>query len=672
MPTRQAESSLAIIIHQMSMLQSSTQALALEVSERMLSLEQAVNFRHLHPNSLLLTEQSDSFLPQSQLVSRMTPTLLSSVESVSPSVESSNLYDVNPESLPNNIPLERCSQELTQSTNRNVASSPATYGGPPLSPASPLELSSSFCPEAYTCSDGVSKLFNYMTYQEHANDFTRVNHYAMFYAKGPRQWVRLTASVTFDIYSLLWDCERVATSSGSAYELPSGLDTLLEGFLKSHPNLEQDTHLKVYIGSQIEAEGINGILNTQVLINKPAFSPMEYLEMQGSILHHSKCPGLSEKDLGQIPLKRRLGRYFVSYFESRWVFDFRFGSSKEQIDSVLYHLQVLHCLRSVSRICPLIGVVLDQETRVIKSFLAEMPAKGLLTGIMESRTPISMGRRIRWCKEITEAVAQVHSLGPGFVVGNLGGYFAKGVAIDAEDSAVLFRFEKSFKYGTVNSTAVLPPECRLPNTTEGRMSATPHTDIYQLGLLIWRIASQTFPWKFCEFSGCTTDKNKLCNEPHTDPRQLPPLGDQVPPYLKEVIAACRAEDPFHRPAAWKLLEMFPKCAEPALVTNSGILDANLDPVVPKRPSNKLIRRLEEVQELYGELAACDLCGRVTRRHYFHCSICACANFDICSVCFEKGSHCLEPDHYLREFRDWNQINVHTNRKENGRREIMAL
>jgi hypothetical protein len=537
MPIRRTESSLAIISHQMSMLQTSNQVLAFEFSERMQSLEQAMKFRHSLSNSLLLTEQSGSSLPQFQLVSAMTPNLLSSIESVSPSVESPNLYDVNPASLTNSIPLERCSQELTQSTNRNVARSPVTYGGPPLSPASLLELSSSFWPEAYTCPDGVSKLFNYTTHQEHATDFTRVNHYAMFYAKSPRQWVRLTASVMFGIDSLLWDSERVATSSESGYGLPVGLVSLLEAFLKSHPDLEQDTNLKIYLGSQMDAKKINGKLKNQVYIAEPAFRATAYLKEVTNRLYHSKCPWSLEKDLHQIPLKRRIARYFISYFQSRWVLDFRFGFSKEQIDSVLYHLQVLQCLRGASRISPFIGVVLDQETGVIKSFLAEMPAKGPLTRMMESGTPISMERRERWCKEITQAVAQVHSLGLGFVVGNLGGYFANGVAIDGEDSAVLFRFEKSFKYGTINSTAVLPPECRPPKTPEGKISATPQTDIYQLGLLIWRIASQTRPWKFCQFSGCTTHENKFCIEPHTDPIQLPHLGEHVPQYLKDIIAA---------------------------------------------------------------------------------------------------------------------------------------
>jgi len=476
----------------------------------------------------------------------------------------------------------------------------------------------------------------------------------------------------FGIDSLLWDSERVATSSESGYGLPGGLVSLLEAFLKSHPDLEQDTNLKIYLGSQMDAKKINGKLKNQVYIAEPAFRATAYLKEVTNRLYHSKCPWSLEKDLHQIPLKRRIARYFISYFQSRWVLDFRFGFSKEQIDSVLYHLQVLQCLRGASRISPFIGVVLDQETGIIKGFLAEMPAKGPLTRMMESGTPISMERRERWCKEITQAVAQVHSLGLGFVVGNLGGYFANGVAIDGEDSAVLFRFEKSFKYGTINSTAVLPPECRPPKTPEGKISATPQTDIYQLGLLIWRIASQTRPWKFCQFSGCTTHENKFCIEPHTDPIQLPHLGEHVPQYLKDIIAACRTENQYHRPAAWALLEMFPQEAQASSAIDSGPLDENWDQVRLKRASQQLIRGFEEAQELYGQHTACDLCGRVARRHYFHCSICACANFDICPQCFTEGGHCREPDHYLREFQDWDQVKVYTNIKENGQREIVEL
>jgi hypothetical protein len=660
----------------MSIQQTSNQALAVCFSQRLQSIEQAMMVRDLDPNNPLLTGQSSSSLPQCQLEPGIAPTFFPLIEGLHHLVESSSFYDVNHASLTNDILLERHSQDRPRSINQKIARSSGTFDSRPPSPASIFELSPSFWPETYIITDGVPKLFSYMTYQEGATDFTRVNRYAIFYAKGPRQWVRITASVTFSVDSLLWDCERVATSSGFAYELPGGLESLLKGFLMSHPNLEQDTQLKVYLGSQVDVEGVNGALKTQVRITRPVFEAMAYLKMKTSMLYHSNCPRYSEKELVQIPLRiRRYGRCFISYLQPRWVFDYRFGSSREQIDSVLYHLQVLHCLRGSSRICPFIGVVIDEEAGVVKSFLAEMPAKGSLSGMIlhntDLGTPISLERRVRWCKEIIEAVAQVHE--KGFVVGNLGDYFKNDIAIDGEDSAVLVRFEKSFKYDSIDCTGLLPPEYLPKQAIGGKISATPHTDIYQLGLLLWWIASQTGSRRlFCEFFGWPAEENTFCIKSHTDSIQLPPLGELVPQYLKDVIAACRTENPYHRPAAWELLEMFPQDAKATMITDSGRFDADFDQALLKRPPKMLIRRLDEVHETCTPRVVCDLCGKVATKHYFHCSICVSADFDICPQCFAEGGHCLEPDHYLREFRDWNQINVYTNMKENGRREIVVL
>jgi hypothetical protein len=116
--------------------------------------------------------------------------------------------------------------------------------------------------------------------------------------------------------------------------------------------------------------------------------------------------------------------------------------------------------------------------------------------------------------------------------------------------------------------------------------------------------------------------------------------------------------------------MFPEDAEVALSPDPGLPDANWN--LLKRPSKKLITRLEEAQELYGQRTFCDLCGKITSKHYFHCSLCGSANFDICPQCFAQGGHCVEAGHYLREFQDQNQTNVYTNIKENGRMEIVEL
>ena len=43
---------------------------------------------------------------------------------------------------------------------------------------------------------------------------------------------------------------------------------------------------------------------------------------------------------------------------------------------------------------------------------------------------------------------------------------------------------------------------------------------------------------------------------------------------------------------------------------------------------------------------CDECGEITTEVQHHCNICFNNDYDICQACFEKGRHCLVPDHQL--------------------------
>jgi hypothetical protein len=49
----------------------------------------------------------------------------------------------------------------------------------------------------------------------------------------------------------------------------------------------------------------------------------------------------------------------------------------------------------------------------------------------------------------------------------------------------------------------------------------------------------------------------FCDESHIDPIALPRLPENIPLYYRDIIDACRAEEPNERPAAWRLLELFP-------------------------------------------------------------------------------------------------------------------
>lgn len=548
-------------------------------------------------------------------------------------------------------------------------------------PLTSLEKSMSFRPETLTCAD-TATLFSHMTIQASITDMTRTNLYDMFYCKTPRQWIRLRVSVTFSVESRLWNYESAPACTGTKKELPPNVGQILKGFLKSRVNLQQDTYLQIHSGSQVQ-------------IIKSTFQPTAYFKTITNMLRHLNCPRFSEDLLLQVPLHRRERSFFVSRLPSHWTLDFRFGSERSLNDVLLYQLQALHCLRGAPGISPFLGLVTDQDTAQVKGFLCELPATGLLfkTVMAEatnSGVSISWDRRERWCRDIIRAVAEAHS--KGFLIGKLGWPMGSGIAVDGQDRAVLFHFQPVFFYQK-HQRGRLPPECRNLDAADGFFTATPTTDIFQLGLTIWHIAANVHsptPSQFCDLAGCVGEMNTLCTEPHADPVQLPPLPG-IPQYLTDVIYACRVEKPHQRSAAWELLEMFPLEAEICGMPGGPVVGTPLGEKVqsgssPASGSSRTIQdqntherprepiyHLEEVQKLYDNSSICDICKQLTTDRSFQCIICSVTSYDVCPQCFSKGVHCLEPRHYLTE--QGSRVvkgRLFSNVKENGKREIIVL
>lgn len=82
---------------------------------------------------------------------------------------------------------------------------------------------------------------------------------------------------------------------------------------------------------------------------------------------------------------------------------------RPQIDSCLYILRVLRCLKGATGINPFIGVVLDEDSDIINSFLCELPAKGPLYEIMaraiKSGQPVDWERREKWCRQYIPTIS---------------------------------------------------------------------------------------------------------------------------------------------------------------------------------------------------------------------------------------------------------------------------
>lgn len=113
-----------------------------------------------------------------------------------------------------------------------------------------------------------------------------------------------------------------------------------------------------------------------------------------------------------------------------------------------------------------------------------------------------------------------------------------------------------YKYNQPTEGQLLP-EYHQSTHIEGSLPVLPHTDIYYLDLLLWRIVTIQAILLYSKAYKDVTSASE--GEPkNTKPyvAKLPWLDEQVPQRLREIIAACFTEDPNKRPVAWELLKMF--------------------------------------------------------------------------------------------------------------------
>ncbi|KAI1398654.1 hypothetical protein F4819DRAFT_467854 [Hypoxylon fuscum] len=591
--------------------------------------------------------------------------------------------------------------EETQDT-MNTKKSIISVNGPERNPpAGSFESSSSFFPERYTAVEAATSIVGYMNYQEHATNYSRVNRYELFYCKAPREWIRLSISATVSVESPYWYAMRIPSSKCMMADLPTGLARALQTFLTSRPELEQGSHLSIYVGNQLGPDMDDRKLNLLMQISKPQLEIEEHLKTITTMTYHWNCPRYFEKEVIQQPMYKFVhDNRFIAYLQSRWVLVFRFGSDKAQLDSNLYILKVLHCLRRAPGVNPFIGTILDSRG-LISGFMTELPLQGRLTALLidacRSGNPIEWKRREKWCKQIVQAVATVHS--QAFPIGTLTETLCGAVRINGWDNAILCHFQAQFEYDSTR-LSIVPPEYRHLASTKGCISASTQTDIYQLGLLIWMIATNDIyvaDSMLYNTLSCNTKSATECIESNVAPAQLPSPDERFPRYIHRIISNCFMEDPCNRPPAWKLLEMFPSeedvyialpnpgndvtsesspgetilCA--ATQETDGAECYNLSSWKEMRPSiiGKAPTRLEDCEEIEVK---CNLCSKRTREHFFHCNVCILGSYDICPACFDQGAHCPDDEHYLRELfysLEGEEI-FYTSVKGSGCREIVKL
>lgn len=426
--------------------------------------------------------------------------------------------------------------------------------------------------------------------------------------------------------------------------IQASLVSRIENYLRSIKSLKPDSHYKIVLGggstlSKVEAPSVY-----YAELNEPLFKLEAYVKKITNPILHWGCPIFSERELDHRPAaKSGQANVFIAFLKPRWVYEYRLGPEKTHVDAQFYVMRVLYLSIGSKNIVPFLGLLRDDDGR-ITAYLTESLSKGNLRFVMDQaidqKENISMERREKWCRRIVRGVLEIHR--STFVLGTLGCSLTTCVSINENDNAIINVHLLANFAADVSSSCVLPPEYHPPPLSRTVFTALPQTDIYQLGLLLWRIVGHKLHGnnaEFCMRACCTTPKGKLCTHLHTYGIELPMPKDMYPEYLRDIIAACRTRDPNNRPGAQQLLDMFPSS-----------LNVEGTPTTQEAPCKMYLMRPEQYQGDYDLYSwNCDICGLYTHHHYFHCGICSSDDWDVCPSCFNAGAHCLEKEHQLQEF-----------------------
>lgn len=365
---------------------------------------------------------------------------------------------------------------------------------------------------------------------------------------------------------------------------------------------------------------------------------MEFLQYMNSIC----CKQYVESNV--VTYSRNKSNSYRVYVDSEACIENKvmFASGKKQgtnafldyLDEIKHYISLRRC----TNVSKFRDVVLNNTKQHVRSCLKELPmiiSLEDLLGLANARSKtIPLLIRELWARQLVQAVVEIHSQGL-----NLGAFNQDSVAIKADGTAIFHRFRRSGTY-IKDRYGLMPPEFRhlyRDNYSDPaiRDKMNFHTDIFQLGLVLWHVTEHIpkVAGYSCARYACTHWPRRTCIAPHANPVELPACKDDTPAYLCDIIRGCRLPDPQSRISASELADILSATAQPD-VTPADIQEA-LTPYV-------------ELGINFGYTVYCDECGEITTEIQFHCNICLNNDYDICQACFEKGRHCLVPEHRLKE------------------------
>ncbi|KAL8899208.1 MAG: hypothetical protein Q9207_006311 [Kuettlingeria erythrocarpa] len=544
------------------------------------------------------------------------------------------------------------------------------------SPKPRFETSTDFYPEQYTLDDRFHDRLSVHAMIQSQED-EKARKLFITYAQARRGWRRVVVSAAFRTgpthpdYQCALHCGRKVAPE----VLPNSLIIILNDLLRRLELLASITHVSLPLMIEeesgepaVDVDGVRAVEDHhEVALCNDSQILQDIEDMNCAVFLESEIVVKSRVSVSEFEV-------FVESqicSERKAPFPSATATGRNSFQEFCDDIRMLARLRGCQGAIQLVGVVLDDSRKYLRSYLCESVNPNL-EQILGSAASLSLqvpwNIRETWARQLITAIGEVH--GKGAVLGNIClGY----TNIRADGSLVLASYTRSY-IATVQPGHVAPElrtsgkmplssteggalTSRVVGTegTNGRISTTTaaepfatqtcvdeadkglpqspnfRTDIFTLGLLLFHLAehkvSLTGYW--CVKDGCTNRPRYACKAAHKDPIELPDCQEAVPAYFQEMIRKCRSRDPKDRPSARQLLAMFPD------EVRNGIAPPDLTKVTTMFPPLAV-----------GHSTYCDECGSPTTDDYYHCNICNNDNFDFCPSCVAQGVGCYVPEHKL--------------------------
>ena len=530
----------------------------------------------------------------------------------------------------------KITSQLRRTHDQAIAPAPTTL----------IDSSSNFFPETYTVDQRLPASYLLVTgsYEQMFSLGYKTNVYRVLFRKDPRQWYRLDVSIDLPRSSSYWAATKLTPEEFKTYDqihgaprssLPLTLLTKLQRCLEQVELVEADTSIHFSLSWQDDVMLESKRIDSGQLVSSPQHLFVDAL----AFLDDLGCPRYYQQDVIQIKLLEPPNR-FVSCLSGRIVLETMFARTIPSV-SLLYSINVLHCVRGHLAFANLVGVVTNKKRTRLMSYLIDFPVSQFRIQEKMGDPGITWQRREKWARQLVVGVAEVHK--KGYVVGTL--LHSRGPLIMEESDCVHFcRFRQTHLVGRKHG-GYYPPEfghlkSYSPSTAEADCPrSTSKTDIYQLGQLLWILAENkpgNFRSPVCIRKQCG---NRVDHEEqrHFDCISLPPLPETIPGYYREMVNACRSKHLEDRPSARDLLDRFPRLDTPLF-----------SPPKVATFKDTISGRMGKV---YRCTFACDLCGESELSWFLHCNVCNLNSFEICYRRYTAGRHCYQEDHLLIEMKE---------------------